>query len=107
MNIESYVDRLAKKARCSEPKCATETRGALNGPAIELWSDAQSERFWLVLDEENVTNRREPKGGPWNRTGARCLIRIGNPATVAEVHAWKQRFEATVRQVNGHVGEDQ
>src|ERR1700722_10110788 len=104
MNIERYVDRLAKKARRMEPECATEpSADPLNSPAIELWSDAQGERFWLELDEENVTNRREPENGARNRRGARCLIRIGNPGTVAEVHAWKRRFEATIRQVNGRV----
>src|SRR4051812_25852012 len=77
----------------------------LKGSAIELWSDALSERLWIVADEEDVAKLGEPRGTVYTAAEARCVIQIGDPATVAEIHDWKRRFEATIRQVNGRVSE--
>jgi hypothetical protein len=69
----------------------------LRGRAIELWSDALGEKFWLVADEADAARLGEPRGTVYTAAEARCLVRIGDPAAVAEIHAWKRRFEGVVR----------
>jgi hypothetical protein len=112
MNIESYVEALVREALKSEPECkpkserpepklVDELEAVLKGRAIELWSDAQGERLWIVADEEDAAKLGEPRGAVYTAAEARCVIQIRDPATVAEIHDWKRRFEATIRQVNG------
>jgi hypothetical protein len=69
----------------------------LRGRAIELWSDALGERFWLVADEADAARLGEPRGTVYTAAEARRVVQIGDPATVAEVHAWKRRFEGVIR----------
>ena len=69
----------------------------LRGRAIELWSDALGERFWLVADDMDAARLGEPRGTIYTAVEARRLVRIGDPATVAEIHAWKRRFEGVIR----------
>jgi hypothetical protein len=69
----------------------------LKGRAIELWSDALGERFWLVADEEDAILLGERRGRIYTAAEARCVIQIGDPSVVAEVHRWKQRFNGMLR----------
>lgn len=68
----------------------------LKGNAIELWSDARGERFWLVADEADAVMLGEPRGTVYTAAEARRVIQIGDPATVAEIHQWKRQFDATI-----------
>ncbi len=71
----------------------------LRGWAIELWSDASGERFWLVADEEDVSKLGEPRGSVYTAAEARRVAQVGDPAMVREIHDWKQRFNGCVREV--------
>ena len=74
----------------------------MRGGAIELWSDALGERFWLVADEEDVTKLAEPRGSVYTGAEARRVVQIGNPAIVREIHKWKRTFDGRVREVQGN-----
>lgn len=69
----------------------------LKGRAIELWSDALGEKFWLVADEADAARLGEPRGAVYTAVEARRVVRVGDPAAVAEIHAWKRRFEGVIR----------
>ena len=69
----------------------------LKGKAIELWSDALGQRFWLVADEEDAAKLGEPRGTVYTAAEARRVIEIGDPATVAKLHEWKRRFDGVIR----------
>jgi hypothetical protein len=69
----------------------------LKGRAIELWSDGLGEKFWLVADEADAARLKEPRGTIYTAAEARRLVRIGDPATVAEIHAWKRQFDGVIR----------
>jgi hypothetical protein len=71
----------------------------LKGSAIELWSDALGERLWLVADEADAIQLAQPRGRVYTGAEARMMIRVPEPATAAEIHTWKRRFDATLRQV--------
>ena len=73
----------------------------LKGQAIELWSDALGERFWLVADEDDAALLAEPRGAIYTAVEARRVVQITDPATVREVHEWKRRFDASIRDVGG------
>src|SRR5262245_7350379 len=93
MNIEKYVERLAKKAMKQGLSRALEpTEDVPSGSAIELWSDAFGERFWFVVnvDPAKIEERRRVMYAPGL---AQCVIQIGDTKTVAEVHLWRRRFE--------------
>jgi hypothetical protein len=80
----------------------------LKGLAVELWSD-RAGRLFITADAEDVQRLIADgvsSGEIYTAAEARCIIRISDPTTVAEIHDWKRRFEATLRQVNGHVGDD-
>jgi hypothetical protein len=70
----------------------------LKGRAIELWSDALGERFWLVADEADAARLGEPRGTVYTAAEARQVVRIGDPAAVAEIHRWKRKFEGVIRE---------
>ena len=69
----------------------------LRGLAIELWSDALGERFWLVADEADAARLGEPRGTIYTAAEARRVVQVGDPIAVAEVHAWKRRFDGEIR----------
>jgi hypothetical protein len=71
----------------------------LRGRAVELWSDARGERFWLVADEEDATKLAEPRGTVYTASEARRVVQIGDSAIVREIHEWKRRFDGRVREV--------
>ena len=68
----------------------------VKGRAIELWSDALGERFWLVADEADAARLREPRGNVYTAAEARRIVKLGNPAVVAEIHSWKRQFDGVV-----------
>lgn len=109
MDIESYVEALARDAMKSEPererpknaesepKPEEKLEAVLRGRGIELWSDALGERFWLVADEEDAARLGEPRGTIYTAAEVRRVIQIGDAATVAEIHEWKRRFDGRLR----------
>jgi hypothetical protein len=68
----------------------------LKDRAIELWSDALSERFWLVADEEDAARFGERRGSIYTAAEARLVVQVADRSTVAEVHRWKQRFNGSI-----------
>ena len=69
----------------------------VKGRAIELWSDALGERFWLVADEADAARLGEPRGTVYTAAEARRVVQITDAATVAEIHSWKRRFDGVIR----------
>ena len=70
----------------------------LRGHAIELWSDALGERFWLVADEADAAKLGEPRGATYTAAEARRIVKLADTAVVAEIHRWKRQFDAVVRE---------
>jgi hypothetical protein len=68
----------------------------VKGRAIELWSDALGERFWLVADEADAARLRGPRGNVYTAAEARRIVKLGNPEVVAEIHTWKRRFDGVM-----------
>jgi hypothetical protein len=68
----------------------------LKGRAIELWSDALGERFWLVADEEDAALLGERRGSIYTAAEARLVVQVSDRSAVAEVHRWKQRFNGSI-----------
>ena len=77
----------------------------LKGLGIELWCDAQSERFWLVADEADAQRLGESRGSVYTASEVRMVIGISDPETVAEIHRWKRTFDGIIREVEGHLKE--
>ena len=84
-------------------RCTTKTtettkplESVLKGRAIELWSDALGERFWLVADEEDAATLGEVRGTVYTAAEARRVVQIRDPASVAEIHNWKRRFDGVI-----------
>jgi hypothetical protein len=102
LGITSEVKRAATPELAStgaaptEPMTRTGLEDVLKGLAIELWSDSLGERFWLVADEADAARLGEPRGTIYTAAEARRVVQIGDPATVAEVHAWKREFDGVV-----------
>jgi len=73
----------------------------LKGLAIELWTNGES--FWLVADETDAARLSEPRGRVFTAAEARLMVRIADPAIVAEVREWKRRFDGRWHEVSaGH-----
>lgn len=70
----------------------------LRGRAIELWSDAWGERFWLVADEEDATKLGETRDSVYTAAEARRVVQVGDPAMVLEIHEWKRTFNGRLRE---------
>lgn len=88
---------MRERQREPEPESARPLEAVLKGRALELWSDALGERFWLVADENDARLLGEPRGTIYTAAEARRVIQIADPGVVAEVHRWKREFNATVR----------
>jgi hypothetical protein len=69
----------------------------LKGLAIELWSDATG-RLFIVADEEDVKRLGEPRGAVYTAAELRCVLQIGDPVIVREIHEWKRAFDGKVRE---------
>ena len=95
--IARKIARERKLSQADEAKASLDV--VLKGRALELWSDALGERFWLVGDGDDVASLGEPRGSVYTAAEARRIITIADPAIVAEVHRWKRQFEATLAAV--------
>jgi hypothetical protein len=71
-------------------------KGVLKGWGIELWCDSLGERLWLVEDEEDAALAGERRGSIYTAHEVSCLVRVGDPETVAEIHRWKRQFDGIV-----------
>ena len=69
----------------------------LKGSAIELWSDAAGSLF-IVADEDDARRLGEPRGNAYTVAEMRRVVQIGDPAIVLEIHEWKRRFDARLRE---------
>jgi hypothetical protein len=69
----------------------------LKGLVIELWSDATG-RLFIVADEDDARRLGEPRGTVYTAAEMRRVVQVGDPAIVAEIHAWKRRFDGCVRE---------
>lgn len=87
---------MRERQTAPRPEAAQPLEAVLKGQALELWSDALGERFWLVADEEDAVLLGEPRGTIYTAAEARRVVEIADPSVVAEVHCWKREFNATV-----------
>jgi hypothetical protein len=71
----------------------------LKGEAIELWSTATGGLF-LVADEKDarcaIKRFGTRRGEIYTAAEARLIISVNDPAAVAEIHNWKQRFDGSL-----------
>jgi hypothetical protein len=72
----------------------------LKGLAIELWSDP-SGRLFIVADEDDAHRLGEPRGTVYTAAEIRRVVQLKDPASVAEIHAWKRAFDGRVRECRG------
>jgi hypothetical protein len=86
--------------RSKEPEQLEPLEDVLKGHAIELWSDAAGCLF-IVADEDDARRLGEPRGTVYTADEMRRVVQIGDPATVLEIHEWKRRFNARVRESHG------
>jgi hypothetical protein len=98
---------IARRAldRPIEPRQPEILEDVLKGLAIELWSDAAGSLF-IVADEDDARRLGEPRGTVYTANEMRRVVQIGDPATVREIHEWKRRFNARVRECQGAKRED-
>src|SRR5260370_1129445 len=90
---------IARRAvgRPTEPAQPESLEDVLNGHAIELWSNAAGGLF-IVADEEDARHLGEPRGTVYTAVEVRRVVKIGDPATVLEIHEWKRVFDARLRE---------
>jgi hypothetical protein len=73
----------------------------LKGRAIELWSTVAG-RLFLVADHADASGAMEQlgarRGETYTAVEARRIVAVKDPAIVAEIHDWKQRFDGVVRE---------
>jgi hypothetical protein len=73
----------------------------LKGQTVELWSDS-AERLFLVADEEDSTTAMDRygarRGEVYTAAEAQRIVTVADPRVVREIHAWKRRFDGTVRE---------
>jgi len=89
---------MRERQTAPKPEAAEPLEAVLKGQALELWSDALGERFWLVADEDDVVLLGESRGNVYTATEGRFVVQIADPGVVAEVHRWKLRFNGTIRE---------
>ena len=79
---------------------AESLESVLKNRAIELWSDALGERFWLVADEADAHLVMKcygaRRGETYSASEAQRIVAVKDPAAVKEIHAWKRRFDGVV-----------
>jgi hypothetical protein len=76
---------------------------ALKGRAVELYL-ADGDRLFIVADEADAAKLGEPRGNVYTAAEVRRVIQIDDPGVVAEVHHWKRKFNATVRDYQKRAG---
>jgi hypothetical protein len=74
----------------------------LKGRAIAMYCDLVKETIWLVSDDADAQRLSEPRGAVYTAAEIRELVRLTDPYTVREIHAWKRQFEGVIRSISGH-----
>jgi hypothetical protein len=69
----------------------------LKGRAVELYL-LDGKRLFIVADEVDAAKLCEQRGTIYTAAEARRVVQIADPSVVAEVHLWKRKFNATVRE---------
>ena len=89
---------MIERQTTARPGLTEPLEAVLKGQALELWSDAVGERFWLVADHNNADRLGQPRGSVYTAAEARRIVQIADPSIIAEVHRWKRHFNATLRE---------
>ena len=97
--------RIARRAleRRDKPMQPEPLEDVLKGVAIELWSNDAGCLF-IVADEEDARRLGEPRGIVYTADELRRVVQIGDPAIVLEIHEWKRRFDARLREYQERKG---
>lgn len=85
-----------------EPQSATKgyaLETVLKGRAIALYCDLVRQTLWLVADEEDVHRLAERRGVVYSAPEIREILKVKDPKIVAEIHRWKEIYNATIRSV--------
>jgi hypothetical protein len=88
---------MRKRQKGFRLEAAKPLESLLRGQALELWSDALCERFWLVADEEDAVLLAEPRGNVYTAAEMRLVVQVRDPAVVLEIHEWKRTFGGRLR----------
>jgi hypothetical protein len=88
---------MRERRRGLGPEAAKPLESVLRGQALELWSDALGERFWLVADEKDAVLVGEARGNVYTAAEMRLVVQIRDPAVVLEIHEWKRTFSGRLR----------
>jgi hypothetical protein len=92
------IDRALDQPQEPEPlECV------LKGLAIELWSNRAGCLF-IVADEEDARRLGEPRGTVYTADELRRVVQVGDPVIVLEIHEWKRRFDARLREYRERKG---
>lgn len=75
--------------------------GVLKGSTIELWSDRAGCLFIVADDARRLG---EARGTVHMADELRRVVQIGDPAIVLEIHEWKRRFDARLREYRERKG---
>jgi hypothetical protein len=101
MNIEDYVNDLAESVFAkTQPTAEHETariESVLKGLAVELWSDSAG-RLFIVADEEDARRLGEPRGTVYTAAEVRRVVHVADPAVALQIHDWKRKFNASLRE---------
>src|ERR1700730_7327883 len=92
------IAREVMRARQTGLEAAKPLEAVLRGQALELWSDALGERFWLVADEEDAVLLGELRGNVYTAAEMRQVVQIRDPDIVLEIHEWRRAFNGRVRE---------
>ena len=105
--LRDFVQKLEQRLAAKLDPEPEPLEAVLKGRAIELWSTAAG-RLFLVADDADsrraMEQLRARRGEIYTAAEARRIIAVKDPAIVAEIHDWKQRFDGVVREVRtgGH-----
>lgn len=87
---------LRERQGMHEPEASEPLEAVLKGQAVELyWTEG--DRLFIVADEDDARLLGQPRGVIYTAAEARWIVQITDPSVVAEVHRWKRKFNATVR----------
>jgi hypothetical protein len=100
---DSPAERVTIDGTLDRPREPGPLEGVLKGLAIELWSDRAGCLF-IVADEEDARRLGEPRGAVYTADELRRVVQIGDPAIVLEIHEWKRRFDARLREYQERKG---
>ena len=106
--ITRWVDMIIAGTRDSEqPQSDPDDslEAVLSGRAVELWSDSTG-RLFLVADQSDVERLTHSddsigRGEVYTAAEIRRIITIADPQIVAEIHAYKRRFDGVVSEIQG------